>query len=131
VIVVDTSAALAALVLRPINEDLATRLVEGGEIHAPHLIDVEFVHALRRLVRSGDLSEDRAADARADFAEMAIVRYPHTPFIDRMWDLRHNLSAYDAVFVALSEGLGVPLITCDARLAGSPGHEAQIELFVE
>jgi predicted nucleic acid-binding protein len=106
-------------------------LVEGGEIHAPHLIDVEFVHALRRLVRSGTLSEDRAADARTDFAEMAIVRYPHTPFIDRMWDLRHNLSAYDAVFVALSEGLGVPLITCDARLAGSAGHEADIELFVE
>jgi len=130
VIVADTSAVLAALVMRPIDENLMARIDEGGEIHAPHLIDVEFVYALRRLVRNRDLSEDRANDARADFVDLAVVRYPHHPFIDRMWELRHNLSAYDSAFVALSEGLGVPLITCDSRLAGSAGHAAEIELFV-
>ena len=78
----------------------------------------------------GDLSEDRANDARADFNELTIVRYPHTAFINRMWELRNNFSAYDAVFIALSEELGAPLVTCDARLAGSPGHDTEIELFV-
>ena len=129
-IVADTSAVLAALVMRPLDENLMARIDEGGEIHAPHLIDVEFVHALRRLVRNRDLSEDRANDARADFVDLAVVRYPHHPFIDRMWELRHSLLAYDSAFVALSEGLGVPLITCDSRLEGSAGHAAEIELFV-
>lgn len=75
------------------------------------------------------ISEERAADARRDFAELSIVRYPHHPLSDRIWELRHNLTAYDATFVALAELLTVPLITCDARLASAPGHEAAIELF--
>lgn len=130
-IVIDTSAVLAALVGRPLNASLSSRLAAAGELHAPHLIDVEFVHALRRLVHAGELTGDRANDARADFIELAIVRYPHQPFIDRMWELRNNFSAYDAVFVALSEGLGVPLVTCDAHLANSPGHETKIELYAK
>jgi len=75
------------------------------------------------------VTEDRAADIRTDFDDLAIVRYPHQPLTDRMWELRDNLSAYDATFVALSEVLGVPLVTCDGRLAASPGHHAEIELF--
>jgi predicted nucleic acid-binding protein len=129
VIVVDTSAVLAALAGRPRPEDLRARLAQDGDLHAPHLIDVEVVHALRRLVRARHLTEDRAVDVRTDFGDLAIVRYPHHPLADRMWELRHNLSAYDAAFVVLSEMLGVPLITCQRRLAGSSGHAAQIELF--
>jgi predicted nucleic acid-binding protein len=62
-------------------------------------------------------------------AELTIVRYPHHPLADRMWELRHNLTAYDAAFVVLSEALGVPLVTCDARLAAAIEHSAAIELF--
>ncbi len=127
-IVVDTSAVLAALVGRPSNDALVTRL-GAEELHAPHLIDVEILHALRRLVRTGDLPEARAEDARADFSDLAIIRYPHQPLSDRMWELRHSLTAYDAAFVALGEALGVPLVTCDHRLASTSGHEGAIELY--
>lgn len=68
-------------------------------------------------------------DVRSDFDDLAVVRYPHQPLSDRMWGLRHNLTAYDAAFVALSEALGVPMITCDSRLARAGGHEADIELY--
>ena len=66
---------------------------------------------------------------RTDFLDLAIVRYPHTPLLDRIWELRANLTAYDAAFVALSEALDAPMITCDAALAGVPGHSADVELF--
>jgi predicted nucleic acid-binding protein len=81
------------------------------------------------MLRRGQISAERAHDARADFAELTLVRYPHEPLGDRVWDLRENLTAYDATFVALAEALDVPLVTCDARLAGAPGHDAQIELY--
>jgi predicted nucleic acid-binding protein len=128
-IVLDTSAALAALAGRPINDALLSRLREDGDLHAPHLIDVEMVHALRRLVASRALTMDRASDVRSDFADLEIVRYPHHPLADRMWELRHNLSAYEACFVSLAEALDVPLITTDAHLARIRGHQARIELF--
>jgi predicted nucleic acid-binding protein len=78
---------------------------------------------------SREIGDERAADARSDFAELALVRYPHQPLNDRVWELRHNLTAYDATFVALAEVLAAPLVTCDARLASAPGHDARIELF--
>jgi predicted nucleic acid-binding protein len=129
VIVVDTSAVLAALLARPVTTDVDERLVDDGDLQAPHLIDVEFLHALRRLVRSRVLSEARASEVRNDFADLAIERYPHPPLADRMWELRPNLTAYDASFIVLSEALNVPLVTCDARLAASSGHGATVEVF--
>jgi predicted nucleic acid-binding protein len=129
VLVVDTSAVVAALVARPPNRPLVDRLRADGDLHAPHLLDVELLHALRRLVLAGHLGEDRAADARADFADLTIVRYAQAALADRAWALRHNLTAYDASFVALAETLAVPLVTCDARLASAPVHSAQVELF--
>ncbi len=128
-IVVDTSAVVSALVVVPANVPLRRRIADDGDLHAPHLIDVEFLHVLRRLTTSGALSADRAADARTDFADLAIVRYPHHALADRIWQLRENLTAYDAVFVALSETLETPLVTTDGRLARSPGHSAVIELL--
>ena len=128
-LIVDTSALVEALVGRAPDPALVERLSDDGELHAPHLIDVEILHVLRRLTRAGALSDDRAHDARVDFAELAVIRYPHEPLADRVWDLRHNLTPYDAVFVALAEALGAPLVTCDARLAAAPGLRAGIELF--
>lgn len=124
-LVVDTSAVLEALVGD--HEPLADRLARDGDLHAPHLLDVEILHALRGLVRAGHLTQDRADDARQDFGELAVVRYPHEPLADRIWQLRHNLTAYDATFVALAEALAVPLLTCDGRLAAAPGSVAVIE----
>jgi predicted nucleic acid-binding protein len=128
VLIVDTSALVAALLEDPRPFTLLDRL-SGEEFHAPHLVDVEFTHALRRLLATGQLTPDRAARGRTDFADLAIVRYPHTPLLDRMWELRENLTAYDAAYVALSEALDAPLVTADARLAAAPGHHAVVEAF--
>jgi len=128
-IVVDTSAVLTILLGRPGMPGLADRVRSDGDLHAPHLLDVEFQHALWRLVRTRAISHDRASDAVTDLADMAIARYPHVSLADRMWELRHNISAYDAAFVVLAEILGVPLITCDARLARAPSHHAAVEVF--
>lgn len=128
-LVVDTSAVVAALVAQPTNQALVDRLRNDGDLHAPHLLDVELLHALRRLVLAGQLSEDRAADVRTDFADLTVVRYGHAPLADRAWELRNHLSAYDATFVALAEALNVPLVTCDARLAGAPGNSTVVELY--
>jgi predicted nucleic acid-binding protein len=129
VIVVDTSAVLAALLARPVTTEVDERMGNDGDLQAPHLIDVEFLHVLRRLVRTRALTEARASEARTDFADLAIERYPHPPLADRMWELRPSLTAYDAAFVALSELLRVSLVTCDARLAGSSGHRARVEVY--
>jgi predicted nucleic acid-binding protein len=129
VLVVDTSAVVDALAGRPPDEQLLARLGADGDLHAPHLLDMELLHALRGLVAAGHLSEDRAADARSDFADLAIMRYELGFLADRIWELRHDLTAYDAAFVALSEALDVPLVTCDRRLAGALGHRGRVELY--
>ena len=129
-LVVDTSAVLNALGGDPPSPGLVDRLERGGELGAPHLIDVELLHALRRQVRLGELGIDRATDIRADLADLALTRYPHEPLNDRIWELRENLTAYDASFVALAEILDAPLVTCDAALAAAPGASEVAELFV-
>lgn len=128
-LVVDTSAALDALAARDPAAGLVERLAGDGDLHGPHLIDTELLRALRRTAARREISDERAADARTDLAELTIVRYPHAPLSDRVWELRDDLTACDAAFVALAEALEVPLITCDAALAAAPGHGARIELF--
>ncbi len=128
-LVVDTSALLTALTATEPPAGLVERLAADGDLHAPHLIDTEMLHALRRMTRTRAIGQDRAADARLDFADTALVRYPHWPLNDRVWELRHNLTAYDATFVALAEALSAPLVTCDARLAAGGQHDARVELF--
>ena len=93
-----------------------------------HLIDVEVAHAIRRYAISGQIKGDRGRAAFAILAALPLSRYPHGFLLPRIWDLRNNLTAYDAVYIALAETLQVPLITRDRRLAGAAGHRARIEL---
>ena len=127
-IVLDSSAAIASLVAGPRRSLLATRIA-GEELVSPHVIDLEVHHALRRMLRRRELTAGRAERIRADYLGFAIDRFPHEPLLDRVWELRGHLTAYDAAFVALAEALEVPLVTTDARLARTRGHQAEIESF--
>ena len=102
---------------------------DAGSIHCPHLIDVEIAQTLRRLVARGEISETRARTALSHWCSLDIQRYPHLPFLDRIWTLKENLSAYDAVYIALAEILAAPMITGDQKLAKAPGTSAKIEVF--
>lgn len=118
-IVVDASAVVARLAGRPPNDELAERLGAETTLHAPHLLDVEVLSALRGLVLGAKLSLERASQARRDFRDLAIVRYGHEPLADHMWALRSSLSAYDAAYVSLAATLRATLVTCDRRLASA------------
>ena len=104
----------------------------GGEVHGvipQALVDIEVAHVVRRYAARGEIDGQRGRLALIDLADFPLLRYPHDPLLPRIWDLRNNLTAYDAVYVALAEALGVPLITRDRRLAGVAGHQARIELL--
>lgn len=128
-IVVDTSAIVDLLLEAPTNPGLIARLGSVTELHVPHLVDVEFLSVLRRLVGRELLSPARAELARSKFTQLPLHRYPHHPLADRVWELRPSITAYDGQFIALAEVLDLPLITCDTRLAGANGHTATIESF--
>ncbi len=103
--------------------------IEGNDIVAPHVIDLEVLHVLRRLERRNRLSEDEADRARDAFGRMNIMRYAMHGLTNRIWKLRHNLTCYDAAYVALAEVLDAPLLTCDAKIVKAAGHEAVIRNF--
>jgi predicted nucleic acid-binding protein len=127
-IVADASAVVEVLLQRSGEESLRARLIDDV-IHAPYLLEIETVHALRRAWLAGVMSADRASLARGALASIPLRLYPHRPLMERIWELRHTHSAYDASYIALAELLPAPLVTCDARLARSTGHRAVIELF--
>ncbi len=87
------------------------------------------MNVLRRYSLIGTLSQDRARLALNRLSTLRITRYPHTSLIERIWELRHNLTAYDATYIALAETLGAPLVTTDARLARASGIRADVEVF--
>jgi predicted nucleic acid-binding protein len=129
VIVVDASALLEALLGTPAAGAVTARLFDPREtLHAPHLVDVEVAQVLRRYAAAGEIGPDRGRAALADLADLPLVRYPHEVLLPRVWALRHDLTAYDAVYVALAEALDAPLLTRDRRLAAATGHRARIEL---
>jgi predicted nucleic acid-binding protein len=129
-IVIDASALLEVLLATEVGERVSARVYRDGEtLHAPQLLDLEIVHVLRRGCLIGKLQPSRAAEALADLSDLRLVRYPHQPYIPRIWQLRHSLTAYDAAYVALAEALDAPLITRDGRLASSHGHRANIEVL--
>lgn len=128
-IVVDASIIVTSLGDDGDDGDRARdRLRAERSLVAPHLIDLEVVSAWRRLAAAGDLDERRARLALEDLGALRIERVPHTPLLSRCWDLRMNLTLYDAVYVALAEALDVTLLTADARLAGAAGTRCEIEL---
>jgi predicted nucleic acid-binding protein len=130
VIVVDASALLELLLQTELGIRVEARLFEDGdELHAPHLLDVEVVQALRRLARSAEISATRADEAIADLTDLDLHRHAHLDLLGRAWTLRENITAYDAMYVALAEALGAPMVTCDSPLAKAPGHRARIEVI--
>ena len=128
-IVVDASAAIEVLLGTSAGNRLAERFfAEGETLHAPHLLDVEVAQVLRRYALAGQFGAARGADALEDLADFPIARYPHQPFLPRIWELRNNVTAYDAAYLALAEALAAPLVTRDAKLASAAGHRARVEL---
>jgi predicted nucleic acid-binding protein len=100
-----------------------------GEGAAPEIIDLEVVSILRRFVRSGLLTAEDARATLVDARETPLARTAHRPLLDRVWELRDSVAAYDAAYVALAEALGVPLLTCDARLGRAHGHDAEVRVY--
>jgi predicted nucleic acid-binding protein len=129
VIVVDASALLEALLRTPAAAVVERRLFDSRQtLHAPHLLDVEVAQVVRRYAASGEIEPERGCAALADLGDFPLRRYPHGFLLPRVWELRNNLTAYDAVYVALAEALDASLLTRDRRLAAAAGHRARVEL---
>jgi predicted nucleic acid-binding protein len=128
VIVVDASALLEFLLQTPLGTRVEARLFrEAEEFHSPHLVDVEVTQGLRRLVRSGEVTAARAAEAIADLVDLDLHRHAHLDLLTRVWRLRETITVYDAMYLALAEALDATVITCDVPLARTPGQRARIE----
>ena len=129
-IVLDASAAVDWLLQTSAGQHIDKRIYSHNEsLHAPHLLDLEVTQVLRRLASQGVISAHRADEAIRDLLDLRITRYPHQVLLRRIWQLRHNFSAYDAAYIVLAEQLRAALITRDARLASASGHAAPVELF--
>jgi predicted nucleic acid-binding protein len=130
VIVVDASAVIDLVLAKPASGDILERIcARDSQALAPELIEVEVLHVLRRLVLGDELPADRAALAIGYFHDLPIRTMGHRMLARRIWELKHQLSAYDGAYVALAEALDAPLLTSDRRLAASQGHHARIELL--
>jgi predicted nucleic acid-binding protein len=128
-IVLDTSAIVDLLIGRgDETAELRARLRDVSTAHVPQLLDVEVTSALRRHILGGRLSAVSARRALRRFGVLPLVRWEHTPLLGRALALRDRLTAADAMYVALAEGLGATLLTRDARMARAGGHRARIEV---
>ena len=133
-LVVDASAIAELLLGRPAGDSVEEQLrTHDFNLHAPHLLDVEVLSALRRIAAAGDASPERATEAVVDFLDLPIERYPHDALVPRIWELREDFSACDATYVALAEVIadeGAPLLTADARLARAAGAHAAVPVIL-
>ena len=130
-IVLDASAAVAVLLnlgvgARHIRERMER---EDGGLHVPHLFEIEVINALRHHALRHGISESRRLELLEDLTTMSISRYAHTAMLPRIWELRDNVSAYDAAYIVLAETLEAPLVTRDARLARAPAIRAEVEVY--
>ncbi len=128
-IVLDASALVAALLPGPPGDRVRRHILDdGGSLHAPELVDLETLQALRRNEQDGRLSPEVADRGFRALRALRLTRYPHRLLVPRAWELRANLSAYDAAYVALAEILEAPLLTLDRALARVRGNHARIEV---
>lgn len=129
-IVLDASAMVDWLLQTPAGQRIEQRIYARNEtLHSVHLLDVEFTQVLRRLVRERTLIPTRAEEAMEDLMALRITRYAPVLLLSRIWQLRNNMTVYDAAYVALAEELKAPLITRDQKIAAAPGHAAAVEVF--
>ncbi len=128
-LVVDASALVVALADDGRDGDLVRARLRGESLAAPELVDLEVVSVLRKQFGVGAVDARRADLALTDLADLPIRRAPHLPLLARCWELRDNLTVYDAAYVALAEALEIPLVTADARLARAPGTTCRIEVL--
>ena len=128
-IVVDASVLVTALGDDGVDGRRVRRRLAGERMTAPELVDIEVTSVLRRLTNAGKLAPDRAKQALGDLVSLRIARVSHRPLLERCWELRENVSPYDAVYVALAELLGVPLLTADERLVAAPGVRCSFEVL--
>jgi predicted nucleic acid-binding protein len=131
VIVIDASVLVPALVSGLPAGDRARARIDDEEVRAPALVDLEVLSALRGLTIAGKLSSDRAEEAVDDLRRLPIQRDTHAALVGRCWELRHNLTPYDAAYVALAEFVGCTLVTADRRIADAPGVRCEVELLTE
>ncbi len=128
-IVLDASCLVELLLGTDAGRTVAARIADPAHsLHIPHLLDVEVAQTLRRLARDGEISSADATAAIEDLRALDLTRHAHDVLLDRVWALRGNLSAYDAVYVALAEALNAPLLTCDRKLARAPGMARRVHL---
>ena len=128
-IVVDASVVVTALADDGDDGDRVRERLRGERLVAPHLIDLEVVSAWRRLAAAGQLDDRRVALAMTDLGALRIERAPHQPLVRRCWELRENLTVYDASYVALAEAIDAVLLTGDRRLAEAPGVRCSVEVM--
>ena len=126
-VVCDASALVALLLDGGPDGRWVTETVTGRDLVAPNLVVMEAANIVRRHELAGIVSADQAAQAHADLMDLAIEQWPYELLFARSWELRHNLSIYDATYVALAEAIRVKLVTLDRRIAGAPGLRCPIE----
>ena len=128
-IVLDASAAVELLLHTAAGASVAEWIEDPDEaVHVPHLLDVEVAQVMRRYVAARELTAAEAAAAIDLLRDLPLDRHAHDVLLDRIWELRSNLSAYDATYVALAEALDADLLTCDTRLARAPGSTARVRV---
>lgn len=127
-LVIDASLVVAALVDSGSEGEWAEELLSSDSLAAPHLMQVEAANILRRAALARELTGDTAALAHADLVALRVGLFPYEPFAGRVWELRKNLTAYDAWYVALAEALEAPLATLDRRLARATGPKCEFVL---
>ena len=128
-IVVDASVVVTALADDTIDATRVRARLQGVRAVAPEIVDLEVASALRHLRRAGRLDERRSAEALEDLAVLPVTRAPHRPLLRRIWEMRENVSPYDAAYVALAEATGATLLTADRALALAPGVRCTVELL--
>ena len=129
-IVLDASALIDWLLQTSPGRQIEKRIYTRSEtLHAPHIVDLEVAQVMRRMVREAKLSPQRADKVIEDLFDLRLTRYPHFILLPQIWRLRHNLSAYDASYLALAGHLGATLITRDAHLAATCSNDVTVEVF--